>query len=364
MSLRRLINGQKDCVVLYMANNIRIKNIYYMLSYAFQSLNEAGLKNITAEEFQNIHDLLSAIIVKGVSNQIKRGIYRDYIDTEEVLGNLKGRIDITGSIKQQTYLSRRMLCQFDNFSEDTGLNQILKSAMLILLRHGNVSQENKKSLRKLLLYFTGVKDIDPYDINWSSVRFHRNNSTYKMLINICQLVIKGLLLTTDDGQYKLSAYLDDQQMYKLYERFVLNYFRKEHPQYSATASYIDWDTYDDKSLLPLMKSDITLTYGDRTLIIDTKYYGRTLQTNDLYGSKSIISANLYQIYTYVKNKDKDRTGKISGAILYAKTNEQITPDNDYIIGGNLISVKTLDLGSDWTNIVEQLDSLCGTMHTQ
>ena len=355
-------SGQKGCVVLYMANNIRIKNIYYMLSYAYQSLNEAGMKSIAAEEFQNIHDLLAAILVKGVSNQVKRGLYKDYVNAEDVLGNPKGRIDITGSIKMQTQLYRRMLCRFDNFSEDTVLNRILKSAMTLLLRHGNVSQENKKSLRKLLLYFNGVKDIDPLDIDWSSVRFHRNNSTYKMLINICQLVIKGLLLTTDDGQYKLSAYLDDQRMYKLYEKFVLNYYKKEHPQYSASASFIDWDTNDDKTMLPLMKSDITLTYGDSTLIIDTKYYGRTLQTNDLYGSKSIISANMYQIYTYVKNKDKEKSGKVSGVLLYAKTDEQITPDNDYIIGGNLISVRTLDLGADWTSIVEQLDSLCDILH--
>jgi 5-methylcytosine-specific restriction enzyme subunit McrC len=341
-----------------MANNIQIKNIYYMLSYAYQSLNEAGLQSLAAEDFQNIHDLLAAIIVKGVSNQVKRGLNRDYANNEEVLGNLKGKIDITGSIKLQTQLYRRMLCQFDNFSEDTNLNRILKSTMMLLLRHGDVKSENKKMLRKLLLYFNGVKRIDPFEINWSSVRFHRNNSTYKMLINICLLVIKGLLLTTDDGQYKLSAYLDDQQMYRLYERFVLNYYKKEFPQYSASASYIDWDTYDDKQFLPVMKSDITLTNGDRTLIIDTKYYGRTMQTNDLYGSTSIISGNLYQIYTYVKNKDTQKSGKVSGAILYAKTNELITPDNDYVIGGNRISVKTLDLGADWSGIVEQLNALC------
>lgn len=329
-----------------------------MLSYAYQSLNEAGLQSLAAEDFQNIHDLLAAIIVKGVSNQVKRGLNRDYANNEEVLGNLKGKIDITGSIKLQTQLYRRMLCQFDNFSEDTNLNRILKSTMMLLLRHGDVKSENKKMLRKLLLYFNGVKRIDPFEINWSSVRFHRNNSTYKMLINICLLVIKGLLLTTDDGQYKLSAYLDDQQMYRLYERFVLNYYKKEFPQYSASASYIDWDTYDDKQFLPVMKSDITLTNGDRTLIIDTKYYGRTMQTNDLYGSTSIISGNLYQIYTYVKNKDTQKSGKVSGAILYAKTNELITPDNDYVIGGNRISVKTLDLGADWSGIVEQLNALC------
>jgi len=50
--------------------------------------------------------------------------------------------------------------------------------------------------------------------------------------------------------------------------------------------------------------------------------------------------------------------RVSGVLLYAKTNEQITPDNDYVIGGNRISVKTLGLGADWSGIVGQLNALC------
>ena len=108
-----------------------------------------------------------------------------------------------------------------------------------------------------------------------------------------------------------------------------------------------------------MKSDITLTDGSRTLIIDAKYYGHTMQTHAMFNSKSIISGNLYQIFTYVKNKDRNGSGNVSGVLLYAKTDEDITPDNDYRIGGNRFSVKTLDLGADWTEIVKQLNAVAG-----
>ena len=37
------------------------------------------------------------------------------------------------------------------------------------------------------------------------------------------------------------------------------------------------DGYD--ALLPVMQTDITLTYGHQILIIDAKYYRRTIQTN-------------------------------------------------------------------------------------
>jgi len=80
-----------------------------------------------------------------------------------------------------------------------------------------------------------------------------------------------------------------------------------------------------------------------------------MQTNAQYDSTTFISGNLYQIYTYVKNKDSGATGNVAGILLYAKTDEAITPDNDFIIGGNRISLKTLDLGQEWSEITRQHD---------
>ena len=348
-----------------MADQIKIKNIYYMLSYAYQNLNEGPYKNVDSEAFSNIHDLLSAILIRGTSNQIKRGLHRDYLPYTENTGRLKGKIDISESVKNQTMMNRKMVCHYDLFSEDTQLNQILKATMTLLLRHGNVSQKNKKLVRKMLLYFQNVTAVDPLHISWNTVSYPRNSPSYKMLINICQLIIKGLLLSTENGQYKLLLFLDDQQMYRLYEKFVLEYYKKEYPELNAKASYIDWDIGGDgnKMFLPAMKSDITLSYGVKTLIIDTKYYQRTMQTHTLFNSTTLISGNLYQIFTYVKNKDKNNSGNVSGLLLYAKTAEEITPDNEYIMGGNHISVKTLNLNSEWEIIKRQLDNIAVILMT-
>ena len=59
---------------------------------------------------------------------------------------------------------------------------------------------------------------------------------------------------------------------------------------------------------------------------------------------------MYQIFSYVKNKDLELKGKdceVSGMLLYAKTNQSIQPDSDYLIDENLISVKTIDLNQDF-----------------
>jgi len=139
---------------------------------------------------------------------------------------------------------------------------------------------------------------------------------------------------------------------------VLGYYRRHYPQFNASPAYIEWNVDDGViEFLPEMKTDVTLYYKGKTLIIDTKYYGRTMQTNSLYNSHTHHSHNLYQIFTYVKNMDTTNSGNVSGVLLYAKTDEEIVPDNEYMMSGNRICVKTLDLNMEFTNIAEQLNAL-------
>ncbi len=124
----------------------------------------------------------------------------------------------------------------------------------------------------------------------------------------------------------------------------------------ATASQIPWNLdYGVVGFLPIMKTDITLKHRDKILIIDTKYYAQTMQVQ--YNSHKIHSNNLYQIFTYVKNQDVGNSGNVSGMLLYAKTEETITPDSDFMLGGNKISVKTLDLGLSFNYIAAQLNEI-------
>lgn len=60
---------------------------------------------------------------------------------------------------------------------------------------------------------------------------------------------------------------------------------------------------------------------------------------------------------YVKNQGAMNTGNVSGMMLYAKTEEAITPDCSFVKGGNKISVKTLDLNKDFKLIAAQLDKI-------
>ena len=329
-----------------------------MLSYAFRILNEEKYQDIKTEEFQYTADLMAAILAKGLSSQIKRGLGKEYIQKSDMLSSPHGKIDISCSVKEQAILSRKLVCVYDSFEENIYMNQVLKSTARKLIQVDDVKAERKKALKKLMLYFNNVDLIDLRTVKWRGFQYTKNNATYKMLINICFLVSKGLLLTDDKGVLKMSKYLDDRQMHNLYEKFILEYYRKHYPEFKATPSQVDWNVDDGfLELLPAMKSDITLEYQGRTTIIDAKYYSRMLQYNQLFNSKTLHSNNMYQIFAYVKNKDIKHDGSVSGVLLYAKTDEEEMLDQNYLMSGNKISVKSLDLGADFEEISEKLDEI-------
>ena len=336
---------------------IPIRNIYYMLSYAFQVLNEQGYKNIETEQFDNVAELCAAILSKGVSLQLKRGLGRDYIENSVSLSSLRGRIEISESIKTRSMLKRQLVCSYDDFSENSYMNRIVKTTMELLL-HADIAKARKKELRKLLVFFGNVELLDIHTINWK-IQYNRNNQTYRMLISICYLVVKGLLQTNTDGTTRLMDFLDEQRMCRLYEKFILEYYRKEFPQLSANASQIPWALDDSMGeMLPVMQTDIMLSHKSRVLIIDAKYYSHTTQAQ--YDVRTLHSGNLYQIFTYVKNKEAelgDTPHEVSGMLLYARTDETILPNNTYKMSGNRISVKTLNLDCDFDEIADQLNQI-------
>ena len=336
---------------------IPIQNIYCMLSYAFQVLNEQGYKNIATEQFHNTAELMAAILERGIAVQLKRGLGKEYIPKTEALSSLRGKIDIAESIKTQTVLRKQLICAYDEFSVNGTMNRIIKSTVELLLR-SNISKPRKKNLRKLMVYFGEVDLIDLYTVNWN-VQYNRNNQTYRMLISICYLVVKGLLQTNSDGSTRLMDFLDEQRTCRLYEKFILEYYKKEFKQLTVNASRIPWQLDDDvDNMLPVMQSDIMLQHDEQVLIIDAKYYEHSTQVQ--YDKHTLHSANLYQIFTYVKNKEYELRGKehkVSGMLLYAKTDEDVYPHHVYQMSGNQITVRTLNLNLIFSDIAKQLNEI-------
>ena len=338
-----------------MSNSIQIRNVYYMLSYAYQVLTQNGYKHIETESFENIADMFAAIIQRGIEIQLKKYLNREYITETSELSTLRGKIEINDSINQMSFLKKKLVCSYDEFSIDSYMNRILKSVMLLLIK-SDISRKQKQGLKSLLIYFSNVQVLDLHHINWK-IRYNQNTQSYQMLIGICYLLVQGLLQTQKNGSSKLMVFLDEQRMSHLYEKFVLEYYRKHFPEFNASPSYVEWAADGELQYLPALKTDITLTdkKQNKILIIDTKFYTHSMQYQ--FDKYSYHSGNLYQILSYVKNKESCFSGEVSGMLLYAKTDETVTPNQNLKILGNNFCVRTLDLNTEFSQIKNELDGI-------
>ena len=328
-----------------------------MLAYAFRVLSEHGYANISPEQFENTANLLSAVLDKGVTQLIKRGLRNDYIPLMEATGSPRGKINIAESVKNHYAVTHKLACEHENFISDILLNQIIKSTIKVAASSLDVDADIRKSLRRNLSYFNGISDINPKEIKWTQIRYDRNNASYKMLVNICYLLVTGLLQSEEKGTMRLANIIDDQKMHRLYERFILEYYKRHYPMFNVSAAKILWNTKDEGvAFLPTMKSDVTIKYGDLTLVVDAKYYSKTMQVGQ-FGNTTMNSGNIYQIFTYVKNMDVDNSGKVSGVLLYAKTDEDVVPNQEVTITGNKFIITTLDLNQPFANIAQQMDDV-------
>lgn len=355
----------KPISYLERSNNIRIKNLYYLLSYAFQVLREDSYKNVGTERFEHSADLCAAILIRGLSLQVKQGLHREYISVTEEMPSIRGQIEMRESLVKSR-LNKRMVCTYDEFSEDNILNQLLKATAELLLV-SDIDEERKIQLKKLLVFFTDVKHIELRTVNWN-FQFNRFNRSYQMLTAICFLVYKGLLQTTSEGNTYLLDFVDEQRMSHLYEKFLLEYYKFHWgKQFKVSSPEIAWqlDEGSDIDQLPTMKSDVVLKRGNDYLIIDAKYYSKNLQEN--LGKKTVWNNNLYQMYAYVKNQEaqlqSEHPHSVSGLLMYAMTDSEEQPHLNFINTGNKICARAIDLNTEWSVIREQLDGVISEFFT-
>ncbi len=327
-----------------------------MLTYAFQNLTQTNYEHIAGEKFDNIFDLLAEILLRGVSQQIKQGLYREYVDISDNISSIKGKVVINNTIKDKISRKPLVYCEYNELTENNIYNQIIKSTILYLIRRFDVEAGRKANLKQALLYLAEVDDIDPSLIKWNGLQYQRSNRTYQMLINICYFILKNQLFSEEKGTKSILNFADEN-MARLYEKFILEYYRKHHPELKAKAKHIEWAINEnDLDFMPKMITDIYLRCNNKVLIIDAKYYGKTMQ--ERFGKQTFHSNNIFQIQSYVNNEAYlNPEFTVSGMLLYAKTNEDITPNKEISIAGHEYAFKTLDLNTDFDNISSQLESI-------
>lgn len=329
---------------------IPIQNIYYMLCYAWNCYPEKQWVDVLSLEQKDLTEMLSELFEKSVSSLVKKGLYKEYIPHQEKLGVIRGKVNFTESIRSRTFHQAKLVCDFDEFSEDILHNQLIYATLRLLLKVGNLSANIKARLKRLAPYFANVSLISLNSTQFKLPRIHQNNHQYRFILNLCELLYHQVLIEEGNGNYQFKDFdITDQKIASLFEAFVRNFYKKECPNYKVYREVIYWEA-DYQDFLPRMETDISIKAGNRKIIIDTKFYKEALTL--YHGNQKIKTQNLYQLYAYLNNDPDRHHYQMEGILLYPEVDKPI--DIDYNIQGNIIKIKTINLNQKWQGIEDRL----------
>jgi 5-methylcytosine-specific restriction enzyme subunit McrC len=340
---------------------IPIENIYYLLCYAWNKLEEKERVNVSVDDKTELLDLFAKILINGTKILLKRGVDRSYIDSTEEIAGVKGKVDISQTLKRNLLYKQRTICTFDTFSPNIIINQILVSTINSLIRTKGLNKDLKKELITLQSMFSGVDIVCINISSFRQVKLNRNNRFYGFLMNVCEIIYENTLPSEEFGNYKFTDFTrDERKMNQLFEAFVRNFYRIEQNKFSIVKKesirwQFDYEEEDNYMFIPKMETDITLENTTEKIIIDAKYYRETMTIN--YDKEKIRSNNLYQLFSYLLNQEDDnqKTESAKGILLYP------TIEKDYNLRyqykSHIIEIRTINLNSNWNLISNRLKEI-------
>ena len=339
--------------------SIPVRNLYHLLTYAWDQLDEAEEVAVAAEPADSLLDLLARVLVQGTTHVLKRGLARDYVPEVELTGRLRGKLLLSESIRQRTLPTARGWCAFDELSHDVPINRLLKSALHHLLVAPELARPLRQEIRALYLRLADVALMPVPDLRvYDQVGLHRHTAHYRLLLSICRLVHEEVLMTQDSGECLFRNFTgNDKRMAALFERFVRNFYRRRQNAYQVSGETLAWAvapaSVAAQAVLPIMRTDVSLTKASHKLIIDCKYYRKALKQH--YNQEKIIAAHLYQLYAYVQHAQRpDPARPVDGLLLYPVVDGQFRHSYQLLDTPHRLRVATVNLNRTWQAVEAEL----------
>lgn len=334
---------------------IPIQNIYYLLCYAWDKLEEGKIANHDIDTNADVLNLLAKVFVNGSKYLLKRGLEHSYRPQIQTIAGIKGKLLLTQTLKKPILQNGQTICEFDEFTVNTLPNQILKSTLLNLQKLTGLDKKILPEIRQILLRMSDIERISLEKKHFHEITLHRNNSFYDFTMKVAALIFENLLVNEEMGSFKMQDFIkDERKMAILFEAFVRNFYKKELSNAKVTRENLTWQmaTSEENSqqFLPKMQTDISIFFKDRKVILETKFYKETLQK--YYNSEKIHSENLYQLFAYLKNQKDPNT---EGILLYPTVQNSLSMT--YVYENHKIKIQTINLNQDWQEIRRELLAL-------
>ncbi len=311
------------------------------------SLKEMPLSNLTKFK-DDFFEFLIWLYAKNLQELLRHDLKRSYVNIEDKIQYLRGKILVSRQIREEMKSRTGLYCRFDEFTENTLLNQALKyvSRQLFL---ASTNIENRKMLQYILYLLAGVDDRTVTLPEVEKISFNRLNMEYKPIVDLCRLFLSGMTVSLQASRLETFAFMFD--MNRLFEEFICRFIDKHKRSLSLHSVkgqrrlgtlFGEFNMYYD-----LLVTDME----GRQYLMDTKY--KRLDSERTHHGLS--QSDFYQMFAYSQSQLETYENII---LLYPKYKMQ-ERDFKHVRGDTKVnlSVRCVDLEQIWDRQNRRLNEL-------
>lgn len=118
---------------------IPIQNIYYILCYAWDMGELRDKVNVDAEKCNNFSNMLVHLLLNATDELLRRGLSHGYSSLYNETDCIKGKFIISDTLKSMRYRFGKAWCNYDDYSSDILINQIIFSSLRESIRIDGLS---------------------------------------------------------------------------------------------------------------------------------------------------------------------------------------------------------------------------------
>jgi 5-methylcytosine-specific restriction enzyme subunit McrC len=288
------------------------RNLLYMLSVSGNvPVKSRDIAHLAIRQAP-LSETLAAIFANRLRQELLRGLERGYIEKQGNIRQFKGKLIVVQQVLHNSAHRERFYCRYDEFSDDTLMNQIFRASCYILLEVTS-TPGTQDILRKCLLLLDGVSDIEVQDTDFGRIVINRQNERFEDILGFCRLLLAGHTPMIQAGRTNTFSLLFD--MNKVFERFIAAFIGryvaprlegvKVFPQAARHKRHL---MQSEGAPVLRLEPDLLIESENGRLIMDTKWKLLVAKKRGLGG---VSDADLYQLYAYTR-----RYGCTSSVLLY------------------------------------------------
>ena len=291
--LPKIEGAGESCV-----DNAKLRDrLIHMLATVWNVRIDAGALTRLGWQRDTILELLIRLFCGKLADAVRLGMPRQYIDLEDDLPALRGRLDVTRQFSTLALSPQKLACRFDALSPDIALNQVMRAAIGKLTRLAQ-APDNQRALRELRFAYADISEVSPDTLRWDLIVLDRTNTRWRELLSLARLFLGDRHQQTSAGTIDGHALLFEMNV--LFEEYVARLLARALAgtdlRVSAQGGHRDCLFEGDKGAVPYTsRPNHPAGQPDRP---HHRHEVEAHHTTDRRSKQGVSQADVYQLMAY------------------------------------------------------------------